>query len=252
MDNYIVALKKYEWIKLKKLPVPTTEQIKSIDNDCIRMYLYCYYGYSDFYNYKKKKLLNRYINKNKDNLMLLASHIGNIDLILYLEQNGLNINHKSESEENCYLMAAKYGHIHVLEYLESRGFDINVEDKWSNNSYILASCYNKLDVLKYLDAKCINKHKKDCKGFNAYLVATTQKNINIVKYLETMCIDTNARIKSGENAYMLAEIHGRLKTSNYLENKVLYLGHSKICSICYKSKDDKFITCKNNHIVHLK
>ena len=56
----------------------------------------------------------------------------------------------------------------------------------------------------------------------------------------------------GENAYMLAEIYGRLKTSNYLENKVLYLGHSKICSICYKSKDDKFITCKNNHIVHLK
>jgi hypothetical protein len=38
----------------------------------------------------------------------------------------------------------------------------------------------------------------------------------------------------------------------YLENKFLYFGYSKICSICYEIRDNKFITCKNNHIVHLK
>ena len=35
-------------------------------------------------------------------------------------------------------------------------------------------------------------------------------------------------------------------------DKILYHDYSKICSICYENKVDVFITCKNNHIVHLK
>ena len=52
MDSYIASLKKYIGM-LKTLPVLTVKQIKDYDDDCIRMYLYCYYGYSEFYNYSE-------------------------------------------------------------------------------------------------------------------------------------------------------------------------------------------------------
>jgi ankyrin repeat protein len=283
MDTYIMAIKT-SWDSLKSLAKLTNNQIKSIDNDCIRMYLYCYYDYPEFYNYKKKKLLNRYINEDKENLMLFASFIGNIDLIIYLEQNGLDINHKAKNYADAYLISSKLGHIHILEYLESRGANINTIDKWLHNSYILAARFNKLDVLKYLETKCVDKYKRNCDGFNAYLVAACSGHVNILKYFLQSNHDIYVKNYNGDNAYLLAATYGHLdafkyletldfdiyekykdnnmnayqvassrpKIIEYLESKVLYLGYQKICSICYETKDDKFITCKSNHIVHLK
>ena len=64
INNYINTIQN-GWGSLHKLPKLTQEQIKSIDNDNFRMYFYCYYGYPEFKLYKKKKLLKRYIDKEK-------------------------------------------------------------------------------------------------------------------------------------------------------------------------------------------
>jgi len=74
MNEYIKSLKDGRRM-LTILHVLSVELIKKIDNDCVRMYLYCYYNYPEFYNYKKKKL-SRYINKRKVNLILFATWCG--------------------------------------------------------------------------------------------------------------------------------------------------------------------------------
>jgi hypothetical protein len=197
MNNYIyiyTTCLKDDWFKLRYLPVLTVNQIKVIDNDCIRMYLYCYYNYSEFYNYKKKKLLNRYINKYKDNLMLLNSFLGRINGVKYLESQNLNIHHVNSVNMNAYLCACRANNIELIRYLERK--NINIYQKYN--------------------------------GMNA---------VQLLSY------NTRYNPKDG-----LSRLH------LYLVNKYTYVKHSKICIICYNynnSKNDKFITCKNNHIVHL-
>jgi hypothetical protein len=157
------------------------------------MYLYCYYNYPEFYNYKKKKLLNRYINERKFNLILFAVWCGHLDILKYLISSGLNINYK---------------------------------DIHGNNSYVYAMYRCNIEIMKYLETTNINIYHRNHKLQNACDVF---------------------RIIYGYSSTMLScsEIY------KHIINKTKYIGVSKICSICYEYKNDIFITCKNNHIVHL-
>ena len=185
MEKYITSLKTNLYM-LKILPVLTVEQIKNCDNDCIRMYLYCYYNYPEFYKYKKKKL-NRYIDNYKANLILFSAWCGNVNVLKYLVSRGLNVNYKNSRNCNAYIYACFNGQIEMLKYLETT-------------------------------------------------------NINI--YQRAVC---------RRNTYDFSFMYSHsLTIYNYLMNKILYHGYSKICSICYENKVDVFITCKNNHVVHLK
>jgi hypothetical protein len=164
------------------LPVLTSNQIKEFDNDCVRMYLYCYYNYPEFYSYKKKKL-SRCIDNIKVNLLLFSSMHGNLNAVKYLVTSGLNINHTNTLGQNAYIYAV---------------------------------CNDKFEMLKYLETTNINIY---------------QPVINLEDMFDG--VDINSEI------YI------------YFINKSKYSGYSKICSICYECQDKPFITCKNNHTVHL-
>jgi hypothetical protein len=186
MDEYITCLK-LQWDDLKVLPILTVEQINVLDNDCIRMYLFCYYNYPEFYNYKKKKLLNRCIFKNKNNLILFSAWCGHLDILKYLILRGLNITYTNRYNQNAYMFAVYGGNIEIIKYLETINFNIYQIDYWSKNAH---------DKVNYC-------------------------------------------LRDGMEIYM------------YFINKSKYDGYLKICSICYECEDSPFITCKNNHIVHL-
>jgi ankyrin repeat protein len=316
--KYISALK-YKWRALKQYDKLTVDQIKLLDNDCERMYLYFYCDHPNFYNYKKKKLLNRYINDECDNLLLFAAALGKIDALKYLVLSGLNINYKNKYDLNACLIAAQFGqvemlkylvsyglnincenkhdlngclivaqhgHVEMLKYLVSCGFDINYKSENNMNVYLCAAQHGQIEMLKYLDTTTIDKNTKDTNGNNAYLCAAYGGHISVLKYFENK-FDIHYKNLAGENAYFMASgsndnnvmiyleslniniyekantghtvydlwsrcgsVRGKNITS-FLLNKSKYTGYSKICSICYEIKDDKFITCKNNHIVHL-
>jgi hypothetical protein len=177
------------------LPILTVEQIKVLDNDCIRMYLFCYYNYPEFYNYKKKKLLNRYITRNKENLILFSAWCGHLNIVKYLIVSGLNINHKSMS---------------------------------GNNAYMYAFYNSKIEIVKYLETTNINIYQRDI-------------------WFRTICGALCKHNYSGDRSTMFKQS----ETYRHVINKIKYSGYSEICSICYECKGDIFITCKNNHIVHL-
>jgi hypothetical protein len=191
MDDYETSLK-VSWNRLNYLPVLTVKQIKLKNNNCVRMYLYCYYNYPEFYNYKKKKLL-KYINKHKDNLILFSAWCGHLNIVKYLIASGLNINHTNNHGFNAYMCAA-------------------------NN--------HKYEMMIYLETTNINIYQRNHKLENA---------------CDIMCE------MYGDRSRMI--IH--LEIYKHIINKTKYIGVSKICSICYECKNDIFITCKNNHIVHL-
>jgi len=253
IDNYINGLK-YRWIALEHFENLTDNQIESIADECTRMYSYLHCDHSNFYNYKKKKLLNRYINEEKDNLLLFAAALGKINKLKYLALNGLDINYKNKSNANAYLFASQYGQIEMLKYLDTTTIDKNIKDINGNNAYLYAAAHGHMDIVKYFENK-FDIHNKNMFGENAYFLAAKSHNFDLLRYLESLNFNIYEKNNNGHNVYEAFEVFSRIfgnRIHKYLENKVLYKSFSKICSICYEIKDDKFITCKNNHIVHLK
>jgi hypothetical protein len=143
-----ISFLKEKWYYLKHTPALTVEQIKTIDNDCIRMYLYCYYNYPEFYNYKKKKLLNRYINKDKENLLLFSAWCGHLDILKYLIISGLNINHTNKHGSNAYIQSGYNNNIEVMKYLETTNINIYQRDIYSHNVCDKVNLCS--DVYKYI------------------------------------------------------------------------------------------------------
>jgi hypothetical protein len=149
------------------------------------------------------------------------------------KKNKLINTHYNIYKDNLLLLASYFGKIKIIKYLLKRGFDINYKNVYAKNAYLHACIGGKLETVKYLEKKNINIYQlSSYKKENAYQCASNRPQI--IEYLAYQCASN------------------RPKIIEYLESKVLYLGHQKICSICYEIKDDKFITCKNNHIVHLK
>ena len=242
------------------------------------MYLYCFYNYPEFYNYKKKKLLDRCININGDNLLLLSAFIGHIHILEYLESRGFKINTKYKDVYNVYCVAAKYDQLDTIKYLSKKY--INKNSINLSRAYLTASYYGHLDIVKYLQTTDIDSNIKNRYGNNVLLTAITSGHVHLVQYFLQNGYDMYIENRYGHDAYMAAAIsghldimkyletlnnnininyynrhiiwnHARTDITDHLENKFLYRGYSKICSICYDIKDNKFITCKNNHIVHL-
>ena len=138
----------------------------------------------------------------------------------------------------------------MLKYLDTTCIDKNIKDCDGNNAYLYASYNGQIDVLKYFKNK-LDIHIKNAFGRNAYFAAALKNNIDMMIYLESVNFNIYEKDNNGFNVYQSVCRPYITKIPEYLENKFLYSGFSKICSICYGNKKDKFITCKNNHIVHL-
>ena len=145
IDQHIYNLE-FAWSALKDYEKPTYKQIESINDGCIRMYSYFYCDHPNFYDYKKKNLLNRYINYKNDNLLLFAAALGKINKLKYLVSHGFDINYKNMDGINAYLIASQFGQIEMLKYLDTTCIDKNIKDCDGNNAYLYAYLY---DAYKY-------------------------------------------------------------------------------------------------------
>jgi len=162
----------------------------------------------------------------------------------------LTIDQIKDINDDCtrmYLLCY-YNYPEFYNYTEKLQLSRHITDM-NYNLIIFAAYVGNLKALQYLYSKGVDFNYKPVDNVNAYMVACTKNNIELLKFLETTNIDIHQVSKYG-TAYSFSCIGITART--YLENKFLYTGFSKICSICYEIKDDKFITCKNNHVVHLK
>ena len=66
----------------------------------------------------------KYINVNKNDILLSASKYGNLEMIIYLEKRGVNI----RTQNNLALIsAAEYGHLKVVNFLTEKGCDVRAQ-----------------------------------------------------------------------------------------------------------------------------
>ena len=101
--------------------------------------------------------IKEFINKdqiNEDNggwpLIHWAAHFGHLDIVIYLHQNGSQIDIKAHDEWTPIYEAARAGHCEIVKYLHQHGAQIDVKDKYGWSPINLAILNGNLEVASYL------------------------------------------------------------------------------------------------------
>ena len=77
-----------------------------------------------------------------------------IDLLILLVKDKSILKYKNEFDQDLYLLASKYGDLDIMEYLEEHhNWDIHVKDFLNYDAYLTACKHGQLETMIYLEKK---------------------------------------------------------------------------------------------------
>jgi len=89
----------------------------------------------------KDKTILEYKNMDGNDIYLIASYYGHLEIMKYLEkEHNWDINVKNNFGNNAYLLASFNGHLKIMKYLENEhNWDIHIKNNYGEDAYLLAS-----------------------------------------------------------------------------------------------------------------
>ena len=138
-----------------------------------------------------------------DELLFVASGVGELLMVKYALQQGANIHSYSD---NALRFAAEKGHFEVVKFLLDNGADIHIHD---DTPLRLASRTGNLEMVKYLVEHGANVH-----GSDVLRSAVVNGDLQIVKYL----VEHGADIQISDDLIKLAQQKGYSDIVKYLES----------------------------------
>lgn len=125
------------------------------------------------------------VNKCKQNILHVASEIGNVDVVTYVLLLGqVDINSRGWRNRTPVMYAARNGRKQVVEVLQQGGADLSLVDDYSNNTLYLA-CYGgdmtTVEFLLSLDEAAIIT--RGWKSRTLVMEAAYRRHRNVVEFL---------------------------------------------------------------------
>ncbi|OWF52231.1 uncharacterized protein LOC110448031 [Mizuhopecten yessoensis] len=115
--------------------------------------------------------------------IVMASALGNNDIVKVLLDNGADVNMTIRGGETPLHHAAKEGHLDVVQTLLDKQADLNAQDEKGERSLTLAAQNGHADVVKYL-LKCgADMYHKNHFGFDSWYYAMAQHNEIVLRVL---------------------------------------------------------------------
>lgn len=203
---YCDAIEKGDFYQLENMPKLTQLNIESISNVNIKIVLYTYY---EFYE-ELKKFSSTQINdiKSKYNIsvFIIACKIGNIEIIKYLNEIGINIREDLDEANEAIYLVIENGNLEIIKYLKEIGFDIfnTTYSDFIHNSFLLAASFGQIEIMIYLKENGIDVDAvKENDGNNA-LLAVDNCQFDTVVYLLDNGFDIEFQNKEEETAFFIA------------------------------------------------
>jgi hypothetical protein len=128
--------------------------------------------------------VQRYPDINNDNLVHCAAEVGNLDLLIWLNENGFEYN------TLVFNIVSKYGHLQILQYLYHFFIDQNLDCPWDETTCEFAVEGGNLECLKWL-------HENGC-PWNQYITICAARigNVDCLKYAYENDCNTPIEISS--------------------------------------------------------
>ena len=118
-----------------------------------------------------------------------------MDLLLLIIDSGADIFDYDEEGVSIFDMAVTYGNVEILNYLLEKGVDVNKTNRRSGfTSLMAAACYGRVEIAKILLAQDADQEAVDAKGFKAVDFARKMNKKSILKLLK---YDENDPINKG-------------------------------------------------------
>jgi ankyrin repeat protein len=125
---------------------------------------------------------------NETEESVLASalrHRCDFDLIMFLVDNGADINDFDEEGVTIFDMAVTYGNVDFVKYLIAHGIDVDSTKRRSRFTPLMAAvCYGRNEIVKLLLEHGANKDAVDSKGISVTDFARKTNKKSILTLLE--------------------------------------------------------------------
>ncbi|MFK5937351.1 MAG: ankyrin repeat domain-containing protein [Sulfurimonas sp.] len=118
-----------------------------------------------------------------------------METIMLLVESGADIFNFDDEGVSIFDMAITYGNIGMLNYLLENGIDINATTRRSGFTPLMAAvCYGRVEIVKILITRGVNQKTQDTKGFAAVDFARKMNKKSILALLE---VDENEAANRG-------------------------------------------------------
>jgi len=134
------------------------------------------------------------IAQNNNKILLFAIKIGNLDLIKFLIEVGVDVNHCSNHGTTPLIFTIERGNLELVKFLITNKADPNTKDYYGHTPLIKAIVVGNLDMVNYLINHGANVQEKGESNTIPLIVAIKNRNIPIVKSL----VDHGANINESD------------------------------------------------------
>lgn len=107
-----------------------------------------------------------------------------IDLLMLLIESGSDIFYFDDEGVSIFDMAITYGNLEMVNYLIDNGVDINKTNRRSGfTSLMAAACYGRAEIAKVLIENGVDQNAVDAKGFSAVDFARKMNKKSVLELL---------------------------------------------------------------------
>lgn len=144
---------------------------------------------------------------NEWNALLLAAEDGELPIVRFLVEQGVDVNTVIDNGRTAFISAASEGHLHVLDYLLAQGVDLQTPSRKNCVALLYAAGGGHNDVVQYLLELGVSVDVRH-NGWTAFLVAAQNGKLETIKLLLQHGADINETVEEqqwkGRNALIIA------------------------------------------------
>ncbi|XP_063426126.1 uncharacterized protein LOC134709933 [Mytilus trossulus] len=179
-----------------------------------------------------------------DTSLLHCCYLGDISLVKWCCDHGVNINRCTNNGQSPIMMAYGHGQIKIVEILLDSGADYNKQDKRGQSLIMMACGHGQIEIVKMLLDRGADSNKCNDDGQSPIMMACEHGHTDIVKMVLDRGADSNKCNDDGQSPIMMACEHGHTDIVNMLlergadYNKCNKRGQSPIVMACEHGHTD--------------
>ena len=164
------------------------------------------------------------VGRNGETMLMLAARDGHTDVVKFLIDNGVDLNHKDSVGWTALMFAATWERMEIVKLLIDNGADLNITN-YGKTALMYAAWNGSTEVVKTLIEIGANINIQNDNGDTALILAARRGLTEIVKILVENGADMNIKDKYGWTALMHAAWNGSTEVVKFLIDNGADLNH---------------------------